>query len=76
MVWHSGWVGEESSRVGEAELTVLKEDGESFVEAQGYCGIGRSGECYHVLISDTKMKISIMWLGRCSAKITCGDHNH
>lgn len=43
--------------MGEAELTVLKEDGGSFVEAQGHCGIGRSGECYHVLISDTKMKV-------------------
>lgn len=57
VVWRSGWVDGESSGVGEAKLTVLKEDGGSFVEAQGHCGIGRSGECYRVLISDTKTKV-------------------
>lgn len=40
---------------------MLKEDGESFVEAQGYCGIGRSGECYHVLISDIKDFNHVAW---------------
>lgn len=52
--WTSRW-GEQSW--GEAELTVSEEGGGSFVEARGQCGMVRSGECYHVLISDTKMKV-------------------
>lgn len=42
---------------GEAVLAVLEEDGESFVEARGHGCIGRSGECYRVLISDIKMRV-------------------
>lgn len=48
--------------MGEAELTVLKEDGGSFVQAQGHSSIGRSGQCHHVLISDTKMKVQVSGL--------------
>lgn len=57
VVRRSGRADGESRGGGEAELTVSEEDGGSFVEARGHCGMVRSGECYHVLISDTKMKV-------------------
>ena len=54
--------------MGEVELTRLKEDGGSFVKAQRHCGIGRSVECYPVLISGTKMKVQACGLIKAQQK--------
>lgn len=63
MLWHSGWVDGESSSVVEADLTVLKEDGRSFVEAQNHCVIGR---CHNVTMcwfqTPTRKFRHVAWL--------------